>query len=252
MEENLLIKVPTITFLFWATKLVTTGMGESLSDFLAKTIGPIPTLIFAIISFGLTLYWQVTRKRYQVISYWLPVAALAILGTIIADAVHGGLHISHAMASLLFFILMLGSFVGWYLVEHDISIHTIQTRRAELFYWLTVSFSFMLGTALGDYIGNDMGLGLFLTGVFLLILFAIALVVRQLFIRNLLMETASFWFAYILTRPIGASFADYFGFKWHNGVLGSQGLSVIWLVMFIILIGIMVRNDLVEADVQVD
>ncbi|WP_424571889.1 hypothetical protein ACOV5J_02705 [Weissella soli] len=252
MEENLLVKVPTITLIFWLTKLVTTGMAESLSDTLAKSIGPIPTLIFAVISFGATLYWQVTRKQYHVISYWLPVATLAILGTIMADAVHGGLHISHYMASILFFGLMLASFMGWFLVEHDISIHTITTRRAELFYWLTVSFSFMLGTALGDYIGNDLGLGLFLTGVFLSILLVIALTVRQVFVRHLLLETGSFWVAYILTRPIGASFADYFGLKWHNGALGSQGLSIIWLVMFIVLIGIMVRTDVVEADVQMD
>lgn len=240
-------KVPEISLIFWLTKLISTGQGESISDMSAQLfhnqiIGAAFTVIWSTILFLIFLYLQMKSEKYRPLFYWLTVALLAVFGTILADGLSAGAGVPHFGTMIIFAILMLISFVIWFAQTKSLSIHDIKTRKAECFYWLTVLFSFALGTAMGDWAAFDLGLGLLNTGLILGAIF-LGILYYRLAAKpkeNSFMEILSFWLAYILTRPIGASFADYFGYKWMNGILGNRGMSVIWLVLFVIFLTIIV------------
>lgn len=250
-------KVPAIGLLFWLTKLISTGQGESLSDFSSKLfgqqnqmLGAVFTVAWSLILFGIFLFLQLKSEKYRPVFYWLSVALLAVFGTILADGLSGVLGISHLFTSLIFAAGMGISFMIWYHLTGTLSIHKIRTLKSELCYWLTVMFSFAMGTALGDWMAATrtgynpdpygLGLGLLNTGLILGLIFFIVLAYRYFGkpAQNSLVEILSFWAAYILTRPVGASFADYFGYTWNGGKLGNGGMTVIWLVIFVFLIAV--------------
>lgn len=222
-------KVPAIGLAFWATKLITTGLGESWSDFFNQTLGPVADLAIGLLSFGVFLFLQFRQPRYRVWTYWLTLLSLAIFGTFIADATHG-IGISYVAAFVIYGSALIVTFVLWYRNAHNLSVHTITTNHRELFYWATVTLSFTLGTAVGDWLAESLRLGFLDTGVYLGLVFLAIIAYRQYFGR---FDTFTFWAAYVLTRPIGASFADYFGYHWQHGMLGSAGMSLIWLVGFV-------------------
>ncbi|MFC4651703.1 hypothetical protein ACFO26_02140 [Lactococcus nasutitermitis] len=245
-------KVPAIGLLFWATKLISTGQGESISDFSAGIFGhgnqvlsTAFTLIWSIALFVFFLRKQLKSDRYRPFYYWLSVALLAVFGTIFADGLTAVFGLSHLIVTLIFLVLMVLSFASWYFVTGNLSIHKIMSLKSELFYWLTVMFSFALGTAAGDWLAYPMGLGLLNTGLLLGVVFLFIVGFRY-FVRpreNSFIEILSFWAAYALTRPIGASFADYFGYKWLGGILGNKGMSLVWLILFIGLMIVMLVRE---------
>ncbi|ETY75007.1 hypothetical protein [Lactiplantibacillus fabifermentans] len=231
-------KVPAVTGVFWLAKLITTGMGESVSDALSSIISKPATLLVSLIAFAILLVTQMRTDRYRPQLYWPTVATLAIAGTALADETHDGLGIGYPVSVAIYLIAMIVTMVAWYRTEHGISIHSIFTPRREAFYWLTVVFSFTLGTAAGDWFADGLGLGFLGT--------AIALGVPMLASMGMngfskKWEVATFWFAYILTRPVGASIADYCGYGTPN--LGNEMMSLIWIALFIPVLAYLIIKD---------
>jgi len=228
------VKVPEITLMFWVIKLWSTGMGEASSDFLGDHNIALAALI-GISGTLLALYLQLRQDEYKAPYYWFVVAMIAVTGTMIADAIHDQFSIPYPVTSTGFGILTALTFLLWYRSEGTLSIHTIQTRRREWFYWVTVFFSFALGTALGDMTAQTLNLGLpdsifLFSGIMLIPLALWRLGVNPIF---------TFWFAYVDTRPIGASFSDYFS-KPHSitGLNFGDGHTALvgWFV-FIVFVG---------------
>ena len=229
-------KVPEITVLFWVIKLLTTAMGEATSDFLVFQIDPVIAVILGAIGLAIAMALQLLVRRYVVPIYWLAVAMVAVFGTMGADVVHIGLGVPYAVSTVFFALCLAVIFCTWYATERTLSIHSIYTPRRELFYWATVMATFALGTAVGDMTASTMGLGYFTSGVMFAILFALPALGYRLFNLNPIL---AFWTAYILTRPFGASFADWAGkARSLSGLgLGTGEVAVVLTVVIVILVG---------------
>lgn len=224
-------KVPEVTIFFWIIKMLTTGMGETTSDFLAHQLSPYIAVAIGGVCFVAALILQFAVRRYVPWIYWLAVVMVAVFGTMVADVLHVGFHIPYIVSATFFAVALAGVFVVWYVSEKTLSIHTINTRRRELFYWATVMATFALGTAVGDMTATTLQLGYFSSGVLFAVLFALPAVGYWLFRLN---EIFAFWFAYIVTRPLGASFADWAGRAHSMGGLGV-GTGQVSLVMAVII-----------------
>ena len=222
-------KVPEITAVFWLAKLLTTAMGESTSDFLANTINPYAAVAIGFVVFAAALGLQFKAKRYVPGIYWLAVAMVAVFGTMAADVVHKQFGVPYAISTAFFAAALAIIFGVWQKLEHSLSIHTITNRRREMFYWLTVVSTFALGTAAGDWTAISLGLGYFSSGLFFAGVMLIPAVGRRLGQS----EVFTFWTAYILTRPLGASFADWFGKPVPNGRGVGDGTVSIILTLLI-------------------
>ncbi len=227
-------KVPEITAIFWVLKLLTTGMGEAMSDFLGQQSVP---LAGAVGVFGLwfALRRQLRAPEYRAPVYWFAVMMVAIFGTMAADGVHDGASLSYAVTTPLCAIAVAGVFWLWYRSEGTLSIHSITTARREGFYWAAVLATFALGTAAGDLTAISLHLGFFDSAV----LFAAIIAIPAIgWWRLELNPILAFWFAYILTRPLGASFADGFSKPRANtGLgLGDGTVSALALAAFVALV----------------
>ena len=236
-------KVPAITVLFWVIKTLTTGMGEALSDFLANT-NLVAAIAIGVLGLAAALWLQLRSRRYLAPVYWLAVAMVAVFGTMAADGVHL-VGLPYAVTTA-FYLLVVGVlFFCWHRFEGTLSIHSITTRRRELFYWATVLASFALGTAAGDFTADQLGLG-YLASV---VIFAVAIAVPAIgwrFFR--LNPIVAFWIAYVLTRPLGASVADWLGKPAsHGGGLGfgDGTIAAAAAVVIALLVGCLTirRND---------
>jgi uncharacterized membrane-anchored protein len=207
VREPVAAKVPEITALFWVIKVLTTGMGEAASDYLGDV-----NLILAggvgILGFALALWLQFRVRRYIAAVYWFAVAMVAVFGTMVADGLHVALGIPYVATTLFYALAVAVVFWLWYRSEGTLSIHSIVTRRRETYYWITVLATFALGTATGDLTATSLNLGFLTSGV----IFAVVIVVPLLgWWRWRLNNVVAFWFAYVITRPLGASFADWLG-----------------------------------------
>ncbi len=232
--EPLATKVPQITALFWVIKLLTTGMGEAASDFLGNLNLALAGVV-GVGGFVLTLRWQLRATTYRPIPYWCTVAMVAVFGTMAADGLHVVLGIPYFASTAFYALLLAAIFIGWYRSEGTLSIHSIDTRRRELFYWGTVLATFALGTAAGDLTADSMGLGFFTS----VLLFAAAILIPLIGWKLGLNPIIAFWCAYVITRPLGASFADWFVKPPSFGAgLGYGGGPVtgVALVIFVLLV----------------
>ncbi|MGH2465285.1 MAG: COG4705 family protein [Candidatus Limnocylindrales bacterium] len=201
-------KVPEITLTFWVLKVLTTAMGEVTSDYLVRTFNPVLVVPVAALVLGAALLVQLRSRRYVPWIYWLAVAMVAIFGTMAADVLHIELGIPYLVSTVFFAAVLAFVFGAWQMLEGTLSIHRIDSRRRELFYWATVLTTFALGTATGDMTATTLRLGYLDSGI----LFAILFVIPALGYRfSGLNAVIAFWLAYILTRPFGASFADWVG-----------------------------------------
>jgi uncharacterized membrane-anchored protein len=212
------VKVPEkITGHFWVIKILSTGMGEAFADYLALRYSPILAGVVGTVLFVLGMYWQLTARRYSAVRYWFAVAMVAVFGTLGADGLHIVFGVPYTESTAGFLVVLAVIILAWYRTEGTLSIHSVVTPRRELFYWATVVATFALGTAVGDLTATTFGLGYFASGVLFLGLF----LVPGLAYRGLgLNSVAAFWAAYILTRPLGASFADWMGVAHRYGGLG--------------------------------
>jgi uncharacterized membrane-anchored protein len=231
-------KVPEVTVGFWVTKVLTTGMGEATSDTLVHQIPPVVAVAFAAVALAVALLLQFAAPRYRPWIYWLAVAMVAVFGTMAADVMHIVLGIPYFVSTIFFAIVLTAVFMVWYSSEHTLSIHTINTPRREAFYWLTVMATFALGTAAGDMTATTFHLGYFVSGIVFTVLIAIPAVAHRWFGLNAIF---AFWFAYIITRPLGASYADWVGVSHARGGLnwGSGGVSISLTLMIIAAVAIL-------------
>jgi uncharacterized membrane-anchored protein len=227
-------KVPEITGIFWALKLLTTGMGESMSDFLGQQSVPLAGAI-GIFGLWLALRLQLRQREYRAVYYWFAVMMVAIFGTMAADGVRDGASIPYAVTTPIFAVAVAAVFFWWYRSEGTLSIHTITTSRGERYYWAAVLATFALGTAAGDLTAISLHLGFFGSVVLFASVIAIPAVGWWRFNMN---PIFAFWLAYIVTRPLGASFADWFSKpRSITGLgLGDGTVSGLALVAFIALV----------------
>jgi uncharacterized membrane-anchored protein len=200
------VKVPEkILIVFWVIKLLTTAGGEATSDYL-KTYGNIRGGGTEVVLFVAGMALQFRTRRYRAITYWFLAYAIAISGTGLSDFLHLDVGIPYAGTTALWAVILAAVFWTWHHNERTLSIHSITTRRRETYYWATVFATFALGTALGDYTATSLGLGYLASGI----LFGVVILIPAVAWSRLgLNAIVGFWCAYVVTRPLGASFADY-------------------------------------------
>jgi uncharacterized membrane-anchored protein len=238
-------KVPEIIFLFWVVKILTTAGGEATSDYL-KTYGNFGGGGTEVALFVIALVLQFAARRYRAFTYWFLACAIAIAGTGFADFLHLDVHIPYAGTTLLWAVILAAVFWTWHRSEGTLSIHSITTQRREAFYWATVFATFALGTALGDFTATSLGMGYLDSGIFF---FALILLPALAWWRFGLNSIAAFWMAYVVTRPLGASFADYIS-KPHNisGIgFGDGPTAAVFAVGVLVLV---VYLALARPDIQ--
>lgn len=219
-------KVPEIIAFFWLTKVATTAMGESTSDWMNGFLGPaiaVPLMLAVLIW---ALRRQFRAERYDAWTYWAVVVMVAIFGTSAADALHVALGIPYLDSTAFYAVVLAAIFLLWHRVEGTLSIHSINTPRREAFYWAAVLATFALGTAAGDMTATTLNAGFFGSIWLFAALIAIPAIGYRWFGMN---EVLAFWIAYVLTRPLGASVADWFAVSPHRGGLGigTGGVSLI-------------------------
>ena len=219
-------KVPEVTAFFWIVKALTTAMGESTSDFLVHSLVPQVAVVLGGIAFLIALYVQFSKDRYVPWAYWLAVAMVGVFGTMAADVLHVGFGVPYIASTIFYAIVLAAVFRTWYASENTLSIHSITTPRRELFYWAAVLATFALGTAAGDLTAVTFGLGYFGS----ILLFAAVIAVPALgYFRLEWNPIFSFWFAYVVTRPLGASVADWLAVSHARGglALGTGPVSLV-------------------------
>jgi uncharacterized membrane-anchored protein len=241
-------KVPLITVYFWIIKLLSTAMGEATSDYLVRAINPVIAVLFGAFAWAIAMVLQFRAKAYNAWIYWLAVVMVAVFGTMCADVLHIKFHVPYAASTTFYAIVLAVIFVLWYRSEGTLSIHSIRTPRREAFYWATVLATFALGTATGDLTARTLNLGYLASGIWFLLAFAAVAIAHWKFGLNSIL---AFWIAYVLTRPVGASFADYVAFPHAVGGLGVGHAQVALVLTFFIvcLVGYLAvtRKDVEEV-----
>ncbi len=244
-REPVAAKVPEIAAIFWVVKILTTAGGEAVSDYLStgsKVIGGGVELGLFVIG----LLWQFRTRRYIAAAYWFFAFAIAVFGCGVADIMHKVIGIPYLGTTVIWSIVLAVVLLAWYRSERTLSIHSITTQRRELYYWATVFATFALGTALGDYTAVALGLGYLGSGILFGVLILMPWVAWS---RFGLGEVAAFWWAYVLTRPLGASFADYFSKPPHPSGIGfGDGPTAV--VMTAALVVLVAYLSVTKQDIQ--
>jgi uncharacterized membrane-anchored protein len=234
------VKVPEITAAFWLIKVLTTGAGEAASDYLASVSLVLAAAVgLAVLAGALAL--QLRASRYVPWIYWSAVSAVAVFGTMAADAVHVVLGVPYPVTTVAYALLVAGGFVVWHRTERTLDIHTVTSGRRERFYWGTVLATFALGTAVGDLSAFTLDLGYWASAV----LYGVLIVVPALAWWRLRLDAVvAFWAAYVLTRPLGASLADWLGKpRWKSGLgFGDGTVTVIAAVAIVALVALLSRR----------
>ncbi len=241
-----LSKVPQITVFFWITKVLTTGMGEATSDYLAHRFGPVMAGAVGLAALVAALVVQFRVRRYMAWVYWTAVVMVAVFGTMAADGLHVELHVPYAVSTAFFAAALAAIFVVWYRTEKTLSIHSIYTPRREMFYWATVLATFALGTAAGDLTAVTLHLGYLASGILFTVVIAVPAIGYWRFHLN---PIVAFWFAYIVTRPLGASYADWMGVPHSLGGL-NLGRGPVALGLTIVILGFVAYLAISRIDVE--
>jgi uncharacterized membrane-anchored protein len=240
---GMLNKVPEVTLAFWVIKIMSTTVGETGADYLAVHVGLGTALTDALMTLLLAgaLFLQMGKRRYVPSIYWLTVVLVSVVGTQITDALTDGLEISLYASTAAFAVMLATIFAVWYAVERTLSIHTIVTTRREQFYWSAILFTFALGTAAGDLATEALGLGFNLGVVTFGALIAIVAAAYYLGANPVL----TFWIAYILTRPLGASLGDMLSQAREYGGLGFGTVytSGAFLGVIVALVAVVTRTN---------
>lgn len=214
------LRVPEITVWFWIIKALSTALGESTSDYLVHAIDPVIAVGLGFVGFVAALALQLSMRRYVAWSYWLAVVMVGIFGTMAADVLHVGFHVPYVASALLYAVVLAAVFVAWQRTEGTLSVHSIDTARRELFYWAAVVSTFALGTAVGDLTAITLNLGYFGSAVLFATVIGAIAVARGRFGLD---PIVAFWAAYVVTRPLGASVADWLAKAPSAGGLGFGG-----------------------------
>jgi len=244
-------KVPEITLYFWIIKMFSTTVGETFADFLNVDLGMglsgTSVAMGAVLLIALGI--QMAAKRYSPPKYWFTVVLVSVVGTLITDNLVDNYAVSLQTLSIVFSLALAACFIGWYASEKTLSIHSITSTRREAFYWLTILVTFALGTAVGDLVAETLQLGyLNSTLAFAVIIALVAFAHYGLKINAVL----TFWVAYILTRPLGASFGDWLSQPLSNGGLGlgTVGTSALLLAIIVSLVAYLTitRKDAIRLN----
>jgi len=202
------LRVPEITAYFWIVKGLSTALGESVSDFLVHKVHPVPAVLLGFVGFLGALALQFSMGRYFAWTYWFAVVMVGVFGTMAADVLHVGLGVPYVASAALYSVALAVVFIVWERTERTLSIHSIETPRRELFYWAAVVSTFALGTAVGDLTAITLHLGYSVS----IVVFAAVIVIPAVgYWRFHWNAVLAFWFAYVVTRPLGASLADWLG-----------------------------------------
>jgi len=231
-----LSKVAKVTVLFWVIKILSTATGEATSDYLVHKFNPYAVVFGGFFAFLGAMAIQFRASSYVPWVYWLAVLMVAVFGTMAADVVHIEFGVPYIVSTFVFAVVLAGVFGAWHRSERTLSIHSICTPRRELFYWAAVLATFAMGTAAGDLAAYTARLGFLSAGVFFAVMFALPGIAYRFLNLNAIF---AFWFAYVMTRPLGASFADWMGKSRHAGGLGwGDGLVVFVLgALIVVLVG---------------
>jgi uncharacterized membrane-anchored protein len=237
-DTRLIMKVPQVTVYFWIIKILCTTVGETFADYLNNTLGfgLNGTTIFTVVVLAAALYFQFKSERYRPALYWLVVVLISIAGTLFTDNLTDNFHISLLTSSSIWAVLLAVTFISWYRSEKTLAIHSIFTNRREAFYWLTILFTFALGTGLGDLMAERFDLG-YATSFF--IFAGVILVLALLWKFNVINHVFAFWAVYVVTRPLGASIGDQMAQndpKYGGWGLGTTNTSYIFLAAILILV----------------
>ena len=231
-------KLPQITFAFWVMKICATTLGETAGDLLSMTlnIGYAVSSILLLAAFFVTLFCQLTSTSYRPFLYWTVILTTSTAGTTISDYMDRTMGFGYAKGSFILVVILLVTLGLWKLSAGTLSVNEIKTRKQELFYWIAILFSNTLGTALGDFLADDSGLGF--SGGALLIGSLLTVIVALTIFSNV-SRTGLFWIAFVLTRPFGATLGDLltktkekggFGF----GTIGASSALFAILVLLIV------------------
>lgn len=236
-------KVPEVTVFFWIVKVLATTVGETFADYLNETLGLglTGTSIVMTMLLAVVLVVQFRSCAYRPAIYWSAVVLISVVGTLITDNLTDNLRVPLPVSTGLFAVLLTATFAVWYRSEKTLSIHAVDSRRREAFYWLAILFTFALGTAAGDLIAEKVGLGYGPS----VVLFAAAIaVVAGLHYGLKLSAVGTFWAAYILTRPLGASLGDLLSQDRVDGGLGlgTTITSLIFLGAILVLVVYLTRS----------
>lgn len=230
-------KLPQITLCFWIMKICATTLGETAGDLLSMTmnIGYAASSLILVSIFVITLLMQLMAKTYQPFLYWLVILSTSTAGTTMSDYMDRTLGLGYAKGSLLLVCILIAILALWKASTGTLSVSNVKSRKAELFYWFTILFSNTLGTALGDFLADDSGLG-FVGGALLIgsLIMLIALAHFYTRISGILL----FWLAFILTRPFGATMGDVLTKSQEKGGLdfGTVGSSIILASVLLVFI----------------
>ena len=203
-----LSKVPEVTLVFWIIKIFATTLGETGGDAVTMSMKLgylVGTAIFAAVFLGAVIV-QIRARKFHPLIYWFTIVATTTVGTTLADFCDRSLHIGYPGGASLLFVLLMGTLAAWYWTLGTVAVDTVASTKSELFYWITIMFSQTLGTALGDWMSDSMGLGYRGSA---LVFGGLLLVVAAIYFWTRVSRTALFWSAFILTRPLGAVVGDF-------------------------------------------
>lgn len=237
--KQILSKVPELTLIFWIIKIFATTLGETGGDAVSMSMNLgylVSTIIFAAI-FLIAVIAQIKSKHFNPLIYWTTIIATTTVGTTLADFADRSLGIGYTGGSSLLFALLLASLAIWYKTLGSVSVNTVSTPKAEMFYWITIMFSQTLGTALGDWTADTAGLGY---GGGAMIFSTLLLVVLAAYFWTSLSRTLLFWAAFILTRPLGAVVGDYLDKPLSAGGLALSRYSASATIILIIIACILI------------
>jgi uncharacterized membrane-anchored protein len=229
---------PRITPTFWGLKILTTAMGEATSDYFVNRFDPRIAVVCAAVVFAVVLWWQLRAPTYRTATYWLTVVMVSVFGTMCADVVHVKFGVPYAVSAIAFALVLALVFWLWFRIEGTLSIHSITSMRRELFYWLAVTVAFALGTAVGDFTAFVAKLGFFGSGL----LFTGLIILPALgFWFGRTNSVLMFWIAYVLTRPLGASYADAMGKPRLVGGLGwgAGNVAIALSAVIVVAVGVL-------------
>ncbi len=233
-QRDVLSKVPAITLGFWIIKILATTLGETGGDTVSMSMNLgylVGTAIFGTLLVGL-VWWQIAADRFRPFPYWATIIASTTAGTTLADFATRSMGIGYAGGSALLLACVAGSLILWKWTLGTVSADTVATPRAEIFYWVTITFSQTLGTALGDWMADTGGLGYMKAA---LVFGAALAVVAGLYYRTRINRVVLFWAAFILTRPLGATVGDFLDKPLdHGGLAFSRPIASLVLAAVIV------------------
>jgi len=244
---RILNKVPEVTIYFWIIKVLTTTVGETASDLLSSNLhfGLTGTSAVMGVLLATFLFAQIRSREYVPWLYWMNVVLISIVGTLITDNLVDNFGVALQTTTIAFSLALLATFATWYASEKTLSIRTIFTTKREVFYWATVLFTFALGTAAGDLAAEGLGLGYANSALMFGALIGVVTAVYFLSKANVVL---TFWIAYILTRPLGASLGDYLSQPVAKGSLGL-GTVITSTIFLSIIAGLVIYLTVTRKDV---